>query len=564
MQTPASGEAVARTGNDCIMATLSTRFGRYDLLRPIGKGGMAEVFLARYAGPEGFEKLLVIKRVLPKIGESPHLLRMFFEEAKTQVSLSHGNLVSVFDFGRVDNDYFIAMDYVRGADLASLFAADRAAGQRLAPSAAGPRGRRDLPRPRLRAWARLRSSRRDPEERAAVGRRRGEAVRLRPRARRAEPDRARAAGHAQLHVARAGARRSRRWARGSVLARPDPRGGTARAGPAGQLPTARGASTRGSSPMSRHAARWAGSWPARSPRHPNSASPGRPRCSPPSSWRSAASARRGRRSSASSRARSTRSRPTRKRLRPRSPRAATAATAVDAEPTRESYFRDNQSAAFVDSMLAPSQSRGAGARASLGRGPRGRRGGDRRGRARAAWRAGRRRRVRPGGVQRGHRARGDAVACAAAGGAGDRGAHAAGGGVAGRRRADATARSPRARAVAVAIAVCIAGAPRPAPDPVHAVVRSIRRRQAGGTGRAQLRRPPRAGKAQGGGASPRRSAPAAARRHAGPGRIGALRVRRRRPLIEKARRDRARRLRKFRTVRSVRTPAACARVGKAR
>ena len=95
---------------------------------------MAEVSLARYAGPEGFEKLLVIKRVLPRISESPHLLRMFFEEAKTQVSFSHGNLVSVFDFGRVDNDHFIAMDYVRGADLASLFAADRAAGQRSSPS----------------------------------------------------------------------------------------------------------------------------------------------------------------------------------------------------------------------------------------------------------------------------------------------------------------------------------------------------------------------------------------------------------------------------------------------
>jgi serine/threonine protein kinase len=113
---------------------VSTRFGRYDLLRPIGKGGMAEVFLARYVGPEGFEKQLVIKRVLPRISESPHLLRMFFEEAKTQVSFSHGNLVSVFDFGRVDNDHFIAMDYVRGADLASLFAADRGADQRLAPS----------------------------------------------------------------------------------------------------------------------------------------------------------------------------------------------------------------------------------------------------------------------------------------------------------------------------------------------------------------------------------------------------------------------------------------------
>jgi tRNA A-37 threonylcarbamoyl transferase component Bud32 len=116
------------------MGPVSTRFGRYDLLRPVGKGGMAEVFLARYTGPEGFEKQLVIKRVLPRISDSPHLLRMFFEEAKTQVSFSHGNLVSVFDFGRVDNEYFIAMDYVRGADLASLFASERAAGRRLAPS----------------------------------------------------------------------------------------------------------------------------------------------------------------------------------------------------------------------------------------------------------------------------------------------------------------------------------------------------------------------------------------------------------------------------------------------
>jgi eukaryotic-like serine/threonine-protein kinase len=95
---------------------------------------MAEVFLARTTGPEGFEKQLVIKRVLARISASPHLLRMFFEEAKTQVSFSQGNLVSVFDFGRVDNEYFIAMDYVRGADLASLFAAERAAGRRLAPS----------------------------------------------------------------------------------------------------------------------------------------------------------------------------------------------------------------------------------------------------------------------------------------------------------------------------------------------------------------------------------------------------------------------------------------------
>ncbi len=72
---------------------MSARFGRYELLRPLGAGGMAEVFLARYVGPEGFEKRLVIKRVLPRWSGDRRLLRMFFEEARIQVSLSHGNLV---------------------------------------------------------------------------------------------------------------------------------------------------------------------------------------------------------------------------------------------------------------------------------------------------------------------------------------------------------------------------------------------------------------------------------------------------------------------------------------
>jgi tRNA A-37 threonylcarbamoyl transferase component Bud32 len=110
---------------------VSARFGRYELVRPLGRGGMAEVFLARYVGPEGFEKRLVIKRVLPQLADDRRLLRMFFEEARTQVSMSHGNLVAVFDFGRVGNDYFIAMEHVAGADLATVVANERAAGRAL-------------------------------------------------------------------------------------------------------------------------------------------------------------------------------------------------------------------------------------------------------------------------------------------------------------------------------------------------------------------------------------------------------------------------------------------------
>jgi hypothetical protein len=94
---------------------------------------MAEVFLARYVGPQGFEKRLVIKRVVPEYSSDRRFLRLFFEEARTHVSLSHGNLVPVFDFGRVGNAYFIAMEEVRGCDLGTLLAAGAKRGRKLSP-----------------------------------------------------------------------------------------------------------------------------------------------------------------------------------------------------------------------------------------------------------------------------------------------------------------------------------------------------------------------------------------------------------------------------------------------
>ena len=97
-----------------------SRFGRYELLQSLGKGGMAEVYLACQRGPGGFEKRLVIKRILPSLAQDPRFLELFFEEARLHASLSHGNLVSIFDFGRVGNDYFLAMELVDGCDLARL------------------------------------------------------------------------------------------------------------------------------------------------------------------------------------------------------------------------------------------------------------------------------------------------------------------------------------------------------------------------------------------------------------------------------------------------------------
>src|ERR1022692_4642722 len=114
---------------------MSAAFGRYRLLERLGQGGMAEVFKAKSFGVEGFEKVLVIKRILPELARSQQFVDMFIHEAKLSVRLSHANIVQVFDLGRApagdpgagqDGDaYYIAMEYVHGLDLASVLARAR-------------------------------------------------------------------------------------------------------------------------------------------------------------------------------------------------------------------------------------------------------------------------------------------------------------------------------------------------------------------------------------------------------------------------------------------------------
>ncbi len=108
---------------------MNAAFGRYRLLERLGRGGMAEVFKAKSYGVEGFEKILVIKRILPELSRSQEFVEMFIHEAKLAVRLSHANIVQVFDLGRVDpaggpagEAYYIAMEYVSGLDLATVLA----------------------------------------------------------------------------------------------------------------------------------------------------------------------------------------------------------------------------------------------------------------------------------------------------------------------------------------------------------------------------------------------------------------------------------------------------------
>jgi predicted ATPase/tRNA A-37 threonylcarbamoyl transferase component Bud32 len=95
-------------------------YGKYQLLSLIARGGMAEVFKAKAHGVEGFEKVLVIKRILPELGENPRFTEMFINEAKIAVTLSHANIVQVFDLGHAGGTYFIAMEYVAGMDLNAM------------------------------------------------------------------------------------------------------------------------------------------------------------------------------------------------------------------------------------------------------------------------------------------------------------------------------------------------------------------------------------------------------------------------------------------------------------
>ncbi|MEM9193442.1 MAG: serine/threonine-protein kinase, partial [Myxococcota bacterium] len=103
-----------------LTAVAGIPFGPYILVRRLAMGGMAEIFLARREGPEGFARELVVKRILPHLAQKPEFTSMFFEEARVAARLTHPNVVQVFDFGQVDGAHYIVMELVRGVDLRGL------------------------------------------------------------------------------------------------------------------------------------------------------------------------------------------------------------------------------------------------------------------------------------------------------------------------------------------------------------------------------------------------------------------------------------------------------------
>jgi serine/threonine protein kinase len=113
------------------LLTPDTQLGRYTILGKLATGGMSEIYLARQSGPSGFSKVLVLKVILPHLADDPSFMQMFHNEAKLAALLNHPNVVQIFDFGVVDQQHFMAMEYIDGQNLRRIRKSLRQRGQRI-------------------------------------------------------------------------------------------------------------------------------------------------------------------------------------------------------------------------------------------------------------------------------------------------------------------------------------------------------------------------------------------------------------------------------------------------
>ncbi len=104
-------------------------YGKYVLVQKLAEGGMAEIFLAKQVGVEGFEKNVVIKRMLAHLSQVPDFVSMFLDEARLAASLSHPNIVQISDLGLADGCYYICMEYLAGEDFATVCRTAKKRGQ---------------------------------------------------------------------------------------------------------------------------------------------------------------------------------------------------------------------------------------------------------------------------------------------------------------------------------------------------------------------------------------------------------------------------------------------------
>ncbi len=108
-------------------------FGRYLLLRRLSRGGMGEIFLGKIGEIQGFEKPVIIKKVLPNLSADEEFVKRFIDEAQVAIKLQHANIAQVYEVGKAAGDYFLAIEYVEGRDLRRLITRAREARTRLPP-----------------------------------------------------------------------------------------------------------------------------------------------------------------------------------------------------------------------------------------------------------------------------------------------------------------------------------------------------------------------------------------------------------------------------------------------
>jgi len=104
-------------------ALAGTRVGKYEIVQRLAFGGMAEIYLARASGIHGFEKYVVLKRILPQYAADKEFVRMFLREAKLAATLDQANIAHVYDIGEVGGGYFYTMEYLHGEDLRAMMRA---------------------------------------------------------------------------------------------------------------------------------------------------------------------------------------------------------------------------------------------------------------------------------------------------------------------------------------------------------------------------------------------------------------------------------------------------------
>jgi serine/threonine protein kinase len=120
---------------------IGSEFGAYHIVRHIGGGGMAQIYLAKTRGLAGFEKFLALKVINPEYADEDRFVQMLIDEAKLSVGLSHVNIGQVFDLGQIDRIYYIAMEFVDGLDVLELVNGLHGMGEKVPVEAAAYIGR---------------------------------------------------------------------------------------------------------------------------------------------------------------------------------------------------------------------------------------------------------------------------------------------------------------------------------------------------------------------------------------------------------------------------------------